>query len=252
MSIESIFGHNFLMVNRTLLPELGRDGVIVLSYFADLMRQSVIQEYVEAHNGFFFVTWEKLEEEWGYTSTQQRRIFKELTEKRVIETRLIGCPPKRHIRLNEAELDAIIARKAKPVKKPDLSKERETFYADLNRAIFEGFDTFKTEKSNLLPVVALPLYIFTRLVYKEYGLKIEWNGKLYSQFKGYVVAHQPLDYNQLITAVRSSYLRNIGNDLIVVSFKKAMSTLPTNSPDKQVFNPTQLSEWAEIIGDINE
>lgn len=247
MSIESVFGHDFLMVNRTLLPEVGRDGVIILSYLADLLRFDVIREYADEHSGYFFLTREKLEEEWQYSDSQQRRIIGELEKSGLVETKLIGCPPRRHIRLVEDAIDAVASRRSKPIKKlPETSKGKEEFYKDLNESIFKGFDTFKTEKSNLLPVVAAPLYVFTRLLYAKHGRKFTWDGEAYSQFKACILKYQPLDYRRLVAAVSNEKVKREDDKYLLHTFREVLKSIPSNHPSKQILDPTQLPEWGDV------
>ena len=149
MTIDDVFGSEFIILNNNLCAVLGVEKAVILSYIYNRITQAdYVNKYRASHNGFFFMTLESIEERYQLKPQKQRTLLTELVADGLLEIKLIGTPPKRHVRLNEGAIVHLIEQhkaaqaSKKVVSHVTASKDKDEFYEDLNRSIWEGFNSF--------------------------------------------------------------------------------------------------------------
>lgn len=120
--IDFLSNDGFIIVNKKIAKEIGLNEAILLGELCSEYKYWRNQNKLE--NGWFFSTIENVEENTTLSAYQQRKSLKILEDLKLIEVRLKGTPPVRHIFLN---------------------------VENLNNQMFKNF-TFKSEKSESLNV----------------------------------------------------------------------------------------------------
>ena len=102
--LQLICSDNFIVVNKTLISELGVEPALMLGELASEAIYWESQEKIE--DGYFYSTIENVETKTTLTAYQQRNALKILEERGIVDViSKKGNPPKRYIRINE---DAIL------------------------------------------------------------------------------------------------------------------------------------------------
>lgn len=120
--IDFLSNDGYIIVNKKIAKEIGLNEAILLGELCSEYKYWRNQNKLE--NGWFFSTIENVEENTTLSAYQQRKSLKILEDLKLIEVRLKGTPPVRHIFLN---------------------------VENLNNQMFKNF-TFKSEKSESLNV----------------------------------------------------------------------------------------------------
>lgn len=118
--IDFLSNDGYIIVNKKIAKEIGLNEAILLGELCSEYKYWRNQNKLE--NGWFFSTIENVEENTTLSAYQQRKSLKILEDLKLIEVRLKGTPPVRHILLN---------------------------VENLNNQMFKNF-TFKSEKSESL------------------------------------------------------------------------------------------------------
>lgn len=102
--LQLICSDNFIVVNKTLISELGLEPALLLGELASEAIYWQSQEKTE--DGYFYSTIENVESKTTLTAYQQRVALKVLKEAGIIDViSKKGNPPKRYVKINE---DAIL------------------------------------------------------------------------------------------------------------------------------------------------
>lgn len=120
--IDFLSNDGYIIVNKKIAKEIGLNEAVLLGELCSEYKYWRNQNKLE--NGWFFSTIENVEENTTLSAYQQRKSLKILEDLKLIEVRLKGTPPVRHIFLN---------------------------VENLNNQMFKNF-TFKSEKSESLNV----------------------------------------------------------------------------------------------------
>ena len=98
--LQVICSDNFIVVNKTLISELGIEPALLLGELASEAVFWTGQEKTE--DGYFYSTIENVEKKTSLTAYQQRRALQVLKDNELIDViSKKGNPPKRYIRINE-------------------------------------------------------------------------------------------------------------------------------------------------------
>lgn len=96
--VKLLASDNYVLVNQKLMKSLGIAESVL---FAKLANE---YDYWEKENklsdGYFPLTVEKIKNDIGMTAYQQRKAIEKLENLGIIETKLIGMPAKRYIKIN--------------------------------------------------------------------------------------------------------------------------------------------------------
>ena len=96
--IKLLASKNFITVNKTLIKKLGVYEAILLGEFASEF--SYWEEIEKLEDCYFFSTVENIENNTGINAYHQREAVKRLCNLGLIETKKVGLPAKRYIKLN--------------------------------------------------------------------------------------------------------------------------------------------------------
>lgn len=132
----------FIMVNKKIAKTLGVVPAIVISEL--LYECKYWSNRNECKDGWFFSTIENLERETGIKEKQQANALKVLTEKGLIEKKLMGVPAKRYFRIQTNNIVALLDEEEPKVsfsidEKTDelLNSFKESFYRIYGKAYQE-------------------------------------------------------------------------------------------------------------------
>jgi len=94
--------NNYFLIHRPMVEEFGWLGAVLLT---DLIyKESYWEKKDKLTNGWFFATQQDIEKTTYLSPYQQRRLIKELTEKKVIRHKRKGVHQKQHFRLRHATI----------------------------------------------------------------------------------------------------------------------------------------------------
>lgn len=111
MSITKLLSSdNFISVNKSLVKIVGLEAAVLLGNLASEYEYWESRE--ELQDGFFFSTVENIEDKTGLTAYQQRQAINKLEGLKIIETRKMGIPAKRYIRISEQQVVQILNHKS--------------------------------------------------------------------------------------------------------------------------------------------
>ena len=101
-ALEILSSESYLVVNKKLIKQFGPDTAIFLSNLID--KYKYFQDKQILIEDGFYITHKKLIEEYGFTDRGIRNCKTSLKTKGLIETKLIGIPPKEYYYINWEEL----------------------------------------------------------------------------------------------------------------------------------------------------
>jgi hypothetical protein len=225
---------------------------LVLSLLINMSAAPKEVQYIAEHDGYFFVTVEKIKSTFFIGEKKQRVIFTELQARGLITVHNFGTPPKRHVRLNENNIIAIyntVEDKKVVISKAAraIANTKDNYYAALNKAVFAGPEAFKLAMDNMEPRLAEPLYIYSRAMYKYHQVRIEWDSITYGKFKN-IIGAKAVDYRKMIDIIKSTEF-NAARHLL--SFKKIGNVTIDYGPSDNIMRPVNLPEWNEFECSIN-
>ena len=113
-ALEILSSESYLVVNKKLIKQFGPDTAIFLSNLID--KYKYFQDKQILIEDGFYITHKKLIEEYGFTDRGIRNCKTSLKTKSIIETKLIGIPPKEYYYINWEEL----------IKSIDIELDQET------------------------------------------------------------------------------------------------------------------------------
>lgn len=113
-ALEILSSESYLVVNKKLIKQFGPDTAIFLSNLID--KYKYFQDKQILIEDGFYITHKKLIEEYGFTDRGIRNCKTSLKTKGLIETKLIGIPPKEYYYINWEEL----------IKSIDIELDQET------------------------------------------------------------------------------------------------------------------------------
>lgn len=101
--LQMICSDNFIVVNKTLISELGIEPALLLG---ELASEAIYWESQgKTEDGYFYSTVENVESRTSLTAYQQRKAIAILQDKNIVEVvNKKGSPPKRFIKINEEAL----------------------------------------------------------------------------------------------------------------------------------------------------
>ena len=253
--LSGFYERTFLMINNDLLMAL--DDLILASVLSKIINVSTspaIEEYQKSHNGYFFMTIERLQRELCLGEAQQRSAIKKLEGLGLISTTIIGIPPKRHFKVNEDFLCRFVnsyldSHSSDEIDAELIAANKEEFYSNLTTSIYEGFDAYKKCIDNMDKKFALPLYIYSRALYEYHGIKIKWDGAFYGKFKNVAKAHiDNFDYRRFLDILNSNEFETTKDHFWVL--KELNRSTPELSNSKKVLDPQLLPEWGILKDSI--
>lgn len=101
-ALEILSSESYLVVNKKSIKQFGPDTAIFLSNLID--KYKYFQDKQILIEDGFYITHKKLIEEYGFTDRGIRNCKTSLKTKGLIETKLIGIPPKEYYYINWEEL----------------------------------------------------------------------------------------------------------------------------------------------------
>ncbi len=123
--IESFKSSGYLIVNKTLIKEIGLIPAIILSNYID--KHIYFQNQFPNNNNWFFLTHANQTEQLGLSDHQIRQAKKKLIEACYIQTEMRGIPPKEWYLINFINLyKGIFLKKLKELPLKNLRNIKET------------------------------------------------------------------------------------------------------------------------------
>ena len=104
--IKLLANRNFITVNKILIKKFGLYEAVLLGEFAS--EYTYWEERNDLEDSYFFSTVENVENNTGINAYHQREAIKRLKEFGILETKKIGLPAKRYIRLNLEKIIEIL------------------------------------------------------------------------------------------------------------------------------------------------
>lgn len=108
--LNLVAGDNYIIVNRTLIKNLGLKEAVILgelaSEFNYYKKNNLLDE-----NGYFYSTIENIEENTGLSRSQQKTVLDKLKELEIIDVIVKGIPAKRYVKINAFRLISQYAEK---------------------------------------------------------------------------------------------------------------------------------------------
>lgn len=98
---------NYLIVNRTLMKELGLEESIIIGELASEYNYYKKNNTLE-ENDYFYSTIENVEKNTGINEYKQRKALNNLKSKKIIDIKIKGIPAKRYIKINESKISEIL------------------------------------------------------------------------------------------------------------------------------------------------
>ena len=93
---------NYIVVNKSLIKLIGLEAAVLLGNLASEFDYWSEREGLV--DGFFFSTVENIEDKTGLTPYQQRQAIQKLIDLKVVESKKMGIPAKRYIRISEQQV----------------------------------------------------------------------------------------------------------------------------------------------------
>lgn len=104
--LQLIATSNFITLNKDLIKTLGLEEALLIGELASEYDYWQNQDKLE--DGFFYSTVENVKEHTTLTDYQQRKALNKLQKLGLIETKVMGIPAKRYIKINEKELVTLL------------------------------------------------------------------------------------------------------------------------------------------------
>lgn len=128
-SIVNILANdNYIIVNRSLIKELGLKETIILGELASEYNYYKKQGSLD-ENGYFYSTIDNIEENTSLSSYEQKKCLDNLSERGIVSVVLKGIPAKRHIKINTLQIINLFA------------NNLETSFQKIKKLDYENFDT---------------------------------------------------------------------------------------------------------------
>lgn len=106
--VNLLANDNYIVVNRSLIKELGLKETIILGELASeynyYKKNNALDE-----KGYFYSTIENIEESTSLSSYEQKKCLDNLTKRNIVDVVLKGIPAKRHIKINFYQLVNLFA-----------------------------------------------------------------------------------------------------------------------------------------------
>jgi len=132
--INLLASENYIVVNRSLIKELGLKEAIILGELASEYNYYKKNDLLD-EEGYFYSTIENVQENTSLSSYEQKKCLDNLLERNIITVILKGIPAKRHIKINSINLINLFANNLETsfqkIKKLD-SKKLETKNNNIN------------------------------------------------------------------------------------------------------------------------
>ena len=126
--INILANDNYIIVNRSLIKELGLKETIILGELAsEYNYYKKVNELDE--DGYFYSTIENIEENTSLSSYEQKKCLDNLSKRGFIDVVLKGIPAKRHIKINTLQIINLFA------------NNLETSFRKIKKLDSEFFDT---------------------------------------------------------------------------------------------------------------
>ena len=109
-SIVNILANdNYIIVNRSLIKELGLKETIILGELASEYNYYKKTNSLDA-DGYFYSTIDNIEENTSLSSYEQKKCLDNLSKRGIIDVILKGIPAKRHIKINMLQVINLITK----------------------------------------------------------------------------------------------------------------------------------------------
>jgi len=117
--MEALSNDSHITINKSLAKAI---GILEAYLFSDLItKYKYFKDRNQLVNGYFFNTSENIERDTSLSYYQQNRIIKQLTNLNLIETKILGLPPKQHFKINFQETLILILKKLEDINSRNLS-----------------------------------------------------------------------------------------------------------------------------------
>lgn len=245
-NISELSQHTFYQVDKNLIAALD-DFLLagVLSSLINATTNPAIIQYRGEHDGFFFITVEKMYEELRINYKQQKRCLEDLAALGLISLSNFGVPCKRHVRVENTAivqfLNSYLETKQKNDKTLPKTNDREQFYDNINESIAEGEESFVKRVDNMDPRFAAPLYVFTRALQEYHGITITWDSAAYGKFKS-SIGYKQVDYRRLLDILKDESFKK--SDNVLWNFRVLNKKTFDNPPALRIAKASLLPEWS--------
>ena len=126
--INILANDNYIIVNRSLIKELGLKETIILGELASEYNYYKKQGFLD-ENGYFYSTIDNIEENTSLSSYEQKKCLDNLSKRGIVSVVLKGIPAKRHIKINTLQIINLFA------------NNLETSFQKIKKLDCEKFDT---------------------------------------------------------------------------------------------------------------
>ena len=126
--INILANDNYIIVNRSLIKELGLKETIVLGELASEYNYYKKQGSLD-ENGYFYSTIDNIEENTSLSSYEQKKCLDNLSKRGIVSVVLKGIPAKRHIKINTLQVINLFA------------NNLESSFQKIKKLDYENFDT---------------------------------------------------------------------------------------------------------------
>lgn len=186
-------------------------------------------------DGWIFQTIDYLERDLGITYYRQQKAIRSLTEKYLIETKRMGMPALRYIRLNMGNIEALLLDQ-KPIPLPEIKSKKE-FYIALQEA--GSFEEFRSASGNIKEELVEAMWCWT-FNYRAYTKSnFPWNSKEFGIFKSWFYkVKQPLDWSRLSRIFKRFFIDV--NEPSLFKFIEYERGIPENPPNQRVYNYKEI------------
>lgn len=106
--INLIANDNYIVVNRSLIKEIGLKEAILLGELASEFNYYQKHDLLDK-DGFFYSTIENIQENTTLSSYEQKKCLDNLSSRNLVDVILKGIPAKRHIRINSLQLISLFS-----------------------------------------------------------------------------------------------------------------------------------------------
>ena len=107
--LQLIASRNYIVVNKQLIKIIGLEETIVLGELASEYDYWLEKEQLE--DGYFYSTIENIESNTSLNEYKQRKAFKSLQDKNILDIKVKGIPAKRYIKINEEQVIELLKNK---------------------------------------------------------------------------------------------------------------------------------------------
>lgn len=125
--INLIANNNYIVLNRSLIKELGLKEAVILGELASEYHYYKKNELLD-ENGYFYSTIENVKENTTLSSYEQKKCLDNLTNQNIVDVVVKGIPATRYIKINSYQLINLFANNLETsfqkIKKLDIKKLR--------------------------------------------------------------------------------------------------------------------------------